>query len=836
MSNPLAVFRKHQKVLLAVFGVLLMIVFTVGGLVTDYLGMGGAAGGENPEVVRWSGGVLRESDLQLMRYQRNQLRMFLGLVQSHTRERGGQPRVPSIQDTDAEVSLIESWLLATKAQQMGIVVVDEAILDYLEQLTNNTVPRSEFPILLRQSTGGRMSENQLFEALGTELLAQKLRMMAHSGGFPASPGAAWDYFNRLERRVEAQLVALPVARFVDQVSDPGEAEIREFYDRHKDQYANPYTAEPGFKLRRRMAFSFLKADYARFLESALADVTDAEVQEYYETHKNEFRRAELPASATPPADKAPPASEAAPESDAKPDQPPEPPEAESAPGADASPDTSPAPDPSDTSDPAEDTDDASPPPLPEMPSENPDGVKEVDPETKAESPEPLLPDDTEPQQLADDPADELPKQNDAPPDIAHPESTGEGPAPAKAEDVDAAEPPASGAAPAEADADGSETSESAVTAERPETTEPADTPLLPGADPAGPEEPAGTKEPGAADLGTLSVTPEEGEFKPLDQVREEIRRSLARPRAQEKLKEVLGRARSEMETYYREYVLWEIQRKNQPDTPQPPAPDFAQLGRKYGLIDGSVPLVDRVQVEEYEIGQAYELSFVQGQIGRTTFADIAFAEGAPLYRPATIAGGDLDSQFLFWKTDDQPETVPTLEAAREQVVRAWKMRKALDRARESAGQLAEEVHASGKGLAEFVGSNPEQQVIETGAFSWMTGGSVPMGGMGSPYLSSVPGVDLPGMKFMQDVCRQPVGGIAVTENQNETTVYLVQVTRESPTEEQRRERFLKSGVTLPLVQVASLDSGRILGQWYEGLEKEMGIEWLREPRDESREQ
>ena len=33
MSNPLAIFRKYQKILLVVFGVALMLTFTVGGIV-----------------------------------------------------------------------------------------------------------------------------------------------------------------------------------------------------------------------------------------------------------------------------------------------------------------------------------------------------------------------------------------------------------------------------------------------------------------------------------------------------------------------------------------------------------------------------------------------------------------------------------------------------------------------------------------------------------------------------------------------------------------------------------------------------------------------------------
>ena len=50
MANPLAIFRKYEKILLVVFGVALMIVFTVGGIVSQYMNRG-AGGSENGVVV-----------------------------------------------------------------------------------------------------------------------------------------------------------------------------------------------------------------------------------------------------------------------------------------------------------------------------------------------------------------------------------------------------------------------------------------------------------------------------------------------------------------------------------------------------------------------------------------------------------------------------------------------------------------------------------------------------------------------------------------------------------------------------------------------------------------
>ena len=89
MASPLAAFRKYQKVLLAVFGVALMLVFTVGGLVSQYLGASPQGPSDNPVVVSWKDGQILESEMQMHRYARNQLRQFQFAVMQEAMSRGG---------------------------------------------------------------------------------------------------------------------------------------------------------------------------------------------------------------------------------------------------------------------------------------------------------------------------------------------------------------------------------------------------------------------------------------------------------------------------------------------------------------------------------------------------------------------------------------------------------------------------------------------------------------------------------------------------------------------------------------------------------------------------
>ena len=182
-------------------------------------------------------------------------------------------------------------------------ISDDVLDEFLDTLTDDVVPRSQFGDLLKDATQGRFDRSQLFDQLRVELSAQHMRMMAGSGLFAMSPSLAWDAFNRMGRRVKAELLPLPVADFQSKVTDqPTEVQIAALYEEGKDRYAAPDSPESGFKRRCKIAFQYLKADFEKFLQEQMASVTKEQVAEYYEKNKNDFKVTE-----TPPAEKAEPA-------------------------------------------------------------------------------------------------------------------------------------------------------------------------------------------------------------------------------------------------------------------------------------------------------------------------------------------------------------------------------------------------------------------------------------------------------------------------------------------------------------------------------------------------
>jgi hypothetical protein len=401
------------------------------------------------------------------------------------------------------------------------------------------------------------------------------------------------------------------------------------------------------------------------------------------------------------------------------------------------------------------------------------------------------------------------------------------------EETDAAEatPSDAEAAPSDAEATPPDTEAAPSDAE----VTPPDTEAK--TEPAGAE---GTSAPDAEmELGPLpeqaggNVPEARPEFRPLEEVADEIRTRLARPLARERMDVAINAVRSRMGAYYRKYVAWSWSPEDDRQ-PQPTPLDLQALAAEHNLTAGKIPLVDILQLQEsdpvtgeprYEISRAFDTSF-------TPFPQLIFGgKDLPTYKESTIRGAVLDTEFVFWETDEVAERAPTLDECRAEVVRAIKMRKALQLAMAAARKEAEQARSTGLALGAAFRDDPNRKVIETAPFSWMTAANVP--GL-PPTVSRVPGIQYPGPEFMQEVFRLKVGEMGVTTDRPQQTVYIVAVKSENTDQEKLRTAFLRTGIGNEVRQLSQLENQELLTQWYENFEKQLGIKWEREPRPDSR--
>src|SRR5262249_44724342 len=147
----------------------------------------------------------------------------------------------------------------------------------------------------------------------------------------------------------------------------------------------------------------------------------------------------------------------------------------------------------------------------------------------------------------------------------------------------------------------------------------------------------------------------EPQFKPLSEVHDQILTRLAQPIAEEARKKATGEVVAAIEKYgkgYRRYLDAKNIGKN-PDVKPPEKLDLAPLAVKYNFPISETPLVDQFQIAEYEIGQkVQQIDFAalqqRRQIRMLSFADIAFSQDEPLYKPDEVRSSEPDVNYIYF--------------------------------------------------------------------------------------------------------------------------------------------------------------------------------------------
>lgn len=782
MASPFRTFRKHQKWLIAITGVMAMIAFVFFDPLLGVLGPGGGQAEDKP-MVSTTSGTLYQSDLQRMVQTQQLLNEFLSRAQQLAVDAGGQPSVNPYVRYDSQFQVTEEivvhrMLLTQRAEELGFKVDDRAINQYLQKLTGGAVSGNQLRELVGSAYVGnrRATMDLIFDALRDEILARKLQE-TYEANIAVTPAQSWEYFVRLNDRVTVEVMPVAVEQFLDQVPNPTDARLREFFEEHKEQYAVPDivhgveldSPQPGFRQPARAAFAFVKADYDTIVDQLAEEVTDEEIAKYYEENQRQFVRPQL---------------------------------LDDEPAEENSAEETPAEEPA-NSEPAEQ-------PTPEQPAAN-----EAEPAPEADAPA----DET--------PADEAPANNDEQPAPAAEEAAadesqatfvvGRSQFVALQDEETAATPetPAdaapSDAAPA-ATADAGEADES----------QPASAEEAPAEQPAEPQVPATEAQPsGEPQPAAPAETPTvELQYYPLEEVSNDIRREIARQKGSARVQEVLSPLTAQLSAYSRDRIGWSLSQQEGQTTEPPAAPDLKPAAEAAGLDYGQLELVSYFELRETPLGQSLVTSVGQ------PFAAYAFLGQMNVYRPVTTLGED-GSAYLVWKTEEKPDHTPEFEEVRDQVVHAWKMIEARKLAEQEAEKLAAEAREKNQSLTETF---PDRTVTETDPFSWLTFGAVPMMGGGGPQvrLSEVEGVEDAGPAFMEKVVELQEGEVAVAMNHPQTTAYVVRMVNHAATPDALHERFL--AFPGPWQQMAqSQNQQQVLLALNQSLAEQANLQWLELP-------
>ena len=174
---------------------------------------GAASDRRNPIAVSWKGGELRESELTQLRQERTYLRNTLNGVLFMVQDRQGQPMANPIELNTSDAGILEMVLSTDAAKEYGMQITDDIALEYIRRLAGNgTVKLPEVLTIWKNVTGGRGTENQLLYLLRRELAMQRLQGLVFTAGAATSPLQMWDFYNQLERKMDAELLGFSVGK------------------------------------------------------------------------------------------------------------------------------------------------------------------------------------------------------------------------------------------------------------------------------------------------------------------------------------------------------------------------------------------------------------------------------------------------------------------------------------------------------------------------------------------------------------------------------------------------------------------------------------------------
>ena len=342
------------------------------------------------------------------------------------------------------------------------------------------------------------------------------------------------------------------------------------------------------------------------------------------------------------------------------------------------------------------------------------------------------------------------------------------------------------------------------------------------------------------------VEPPVIEYKPIDEVEDEIRNAIARPTAQENLDKALKTVRDTLGSTYEtnKKDRYDAERNTNPNFQPYAGLDLKTLAEENGLQYAEMPLSDFNQARENEgIGQISHTEYIRDPVrgfapSTRQLVVQVFSSSAPLFKASMFPGaanpnafslGSPPVQFVYWKTGEADGYLPEYDESKEAVTAVWNQREAAKLAKAAAEKLAEKAKTV-EYLKEL--SEDAEKVIIAENVTYFDEMSMQQG---QPQFGSVPGVEDIGLDFMSAIFATPVGSVAVAPNGIDSVFYVVRVTSEQKTTEELRDSLVKQTVNDLPPQVRGLGGDRY------GLGQRMAVElldeydtvWVENPRTES---
>jgi hypothetical protein len=275
---PFAVFRRHQRKLLAVFAILAMFGFVLADSLPRLLNGGYGGAGGDPPVVELYGKSIHRSDIDAMAAERNRANQFMaGLVGFE-----GRPFFGEVTSTRA---IVDALILQHEADALKMPNGPEVARQWLKQMSNGMMSRALFEGAMSRF-GNQVSGEQLLRDIANQLRLTRVRQLI--GNPVVTPLDVFDAYREQNERVAVKAASFPVASFLSKVPEPTDARVRQYYEKYKEILPDASRPTPGFKIPRQVRVEILSIDGATMMREIRDKLPEPELRSYYENRKSEF--------------------------------------------------------------------------------------------------------------------------------------------------------------------------------------------------------------------------------------------------------------------------------------------------------------------------------------------------------------------------------------------------------------------------------------------------------------------------------------------------------------------------------------------------------------------
>ncbi len=274
---PFAVFRQHQRKLLAVFAIMAMVGFVLSDTLPRWLNSGGVSNNDLVVADLFNKPV-RMSDLALMKQERFRANTFMTFVSFAGREGnyfGGT--------TDAEI--LDAMILKKEADRLGIPSTADFARRWIEKESLGAMNAALFETILAR-LDAKISGEELLIQMADQI---RIRMASEEIAVPAiTPLDVFRNYRDQNERCSFKAVRFLVDEYTGKVGEPGDQDVRALFDKYKDVLPDPNRPTPGFKVPRKVRAEYVSLNVRDIAKKIKDGLTEDKLKSYYEGRKTEF--------------------------------------------------------------------------------------------------------------------------------------------------------------------------------------------------------------------------------------------------------------------------------------------------------------------------------------------------------------------------------------------------------------------------------------------------------------------------------------------------------------------------------------------------------------------